>query len=151
MNFEKCRREFDHMDESEIFPNRHIFVSIVGQEIEEKVPLKLVILTPPAKIVHNCLPLGFHRQSFLRTHPWHHQQTEKQKNCQSKQDVDQVLYSAMDGRQCENKQHGDTAPEKARGMFLCYLKINIKKCVRCGSVLWDTCVLLKLELFSTQL
>ena len=75
----------------------------------------------------------------------------KTKNCQSEQDVDQVLYSKMGGWQCENKQHGDTVPEKARGMFLCPLQINIKKRARCGSVLWSACVLLKLELFSTQL
>ena len=31
------------MDESEIVPNRHVFIFIVGQEIEEKVPFK-----PPA-------------------------------------------------------------------------------------------------------
>ena len=43
MNFEKRRREVDRVDESEIVPNRQVFVSIVGQEIEEKVPLK-----PPA-------------------------------------------------------------------------------------------------------
>ena len=49
----------------------------------------------------------------------------KNKNCQSEQDVDQVLYFEMDGQQCENKQHGDTVPEKARDMFLCSLKINI--------------------------
>ena len=28
---------------------------------------------------------------------------------------------------CENKQHGDTVPEKARDMFLCSLQINKKK------------------------
>ena len=33
----------------------------------------------------------------------------------------------MDGRLCENKQHGDTVPEKARDMFLCSLQINITK------------------------
>ena len=29
-------------------------------------PFKPLILTPPAKIVDNCLPLGFHPQFFLR-------------------------------------------------------------------------------------
>ena len=33
----------------------------------------------------------------------------------------------MDGRQCENKQRGDTVLEKARDMFLCSLQINILK------------------------
>ena len=48
------------------------------------------------------------------------------KNCQSEKDVDQVLFYAMDGRQCENKQHGDTVPEKACDVFVCSLQINIK-------------------------
>ena len=43
MNFEKLRREVDSMDESEIVLNRYIFVSILGQELKEKVTLK-----PPA-------------------------------------------------------------------------------------------------------
>ena len=64
MNFEERRREADRVDESEIFPNRHVLVSMVGREIEEKVPLKPLTLTPPAKIVDNCLPLGFHWQFF---------------------------------------------------------------------------------------
>ena len=33
-----CRREVERVAESEIGPNRHIFVSIVGREIGEKVP-----------------------------------------------------------------------------------------------------------------
>ena len=37
------------MDESEIIPNWHIIVSIVGQEIDKKVPLKLLMLTSPEK------------------------------------------------------------------------------------------------------
>ena len=45
----------------------------------------------------------------------------KTKNCQSEQDVDQVLNSAMDGQQGENKQHGDTVPEKTGDMSLCFL------------------------------
>ena len=69
MDFEKRRRGVDHVDESEIVPNRHVLVFIVSQEIEEKVPLKPLIMTPPAKIVNNCLPLGFHRQFFLRMRP----------------------------------------------------------------------------------
>ena len=47
MNFEKRRRGVDHVDESEIVPNRHVLVFIVSREIEEKVPLKPLILTPP--------------------------------------------------------------------------------------------------------
>ena len=65
------------MDEYEIVPNRHAFVSFVRRETEEKVLLKLLILMPPAKIIiiiiiiiitiifDNCLPLGFHRQFFF--------------------------------------------------------------------------------------
>ena len=79
----------------------------------------------PAKIVNNCLPLGFHRQLFLPTRPWHHQQTEEQNKCQLEQDVNQVLYSTIDSRQCENKQHSDTMTEKARGVFLFSPQINI--------------------------
>ena len=42
-------------------------------------PFKTLILTPPAKIVNNFLPLWFRRPFFLRPRPWHHQQTEHQK------------------------------------------------------------------------
>ena len=46
MNFEKRRREVDRVDESKIFPNMHVFISIVGQEIEEKVPLEQPVTSP---------------------------------------------------------------------------------------------------------
>ena len=46
MNSKKRRREVDHVDESEIVPNRHYFVSIVGREIEGKVPLKPPSISP---------------------------------------------------------------------------------------------------------
>ena len=69
MNFEKRWWGVDHVDESEIVPNWHVLVFIVSREIEEKVPLKSLILAPPAKIVDNCLPLGFYRQVFLRMCP----------------------------------------------------------------------------------
>ena len=69
IDFKKRRRGVDHVNEFEIVPNRHVLVFIVSREIEEKVPLKLLILTPPAKIVDNCLPLGFHRQFFLCMRP----------------------------------------------------------------------------------
>ena len=36
-NFENLRQEVERVAESEIVPNRHVFVSIVGREIEEKV------------------------------------------------------------------------------------------------------------------
>ena len=55
---------------------------------------------------------------FLRTHPQHHQQTEQQQKRQSEQVVDQVLYSAMDGRQCQNKDHGDTVKKNAQHVFM---------------------------------
>ena len=32
-----CRQEVERVAEFEIFPNRHVFVSILGQEIKEKV------------------------------------------------------------------------------------------------------------------
>ena len=64
MDFEKRRREVNRMDESKIFPNRHVLVSMVGRETEENVPLEPLILTPPGKIVDNCLLLGFHRHFF---------------------------------------------------------------------------------------
>ena len=69
MNFKNAGGGVDHMDESEIVLNRHVLVFIVSREIEEKVPLKPLIMTPPAKIVDNCLPLGFHRNFFLRMRP----------------------------------------------------------------------------------
>ena len=54
---------------------------------------------------------------FLSTRPWHCLKTKKEK-FQSEQYVDQVLYSAMDGRQCQNKQHGGTVPKKAPRVFM---------------------------------
>ena len=42
-------------------------------------PFKPLILTPPAKISNNCLPLQFIWQGFLRTRPWHNHQTKQQK------------------------------------------------------------------------
>ena len=59
----------ERVDESEIVLNRHVFVSIVGREIKEKVSLKPLILRPPSKIVDICLPLGFHRQCFSEIIP----------------------------------------------------------------------------------
>ena len=40
------RREVECVDESEIFSNRHVFISIVGQEIEERVPFKPLATSP---------------------------------------------------------------------------------------------------------
>ena len=57
----------------------------------------------------------------------------------------------MAGCHCQNKQHGDTVPKNARNTFLCSLHINIKKGARRSSVLRATCVILKIELFLTQL
>ena len=138
------------MDESEIVPNHHLFVSIVGQETKEKVPFNPLIPTPPAKIVDNCLLLQFCRQFFCVHVPGIISET-KNKNCQSERDVDEVLYSTMSGQQSHNKQDGGTVPKKARDMFLGSLQINKKNCARCGSVLQARCVLLKLELFLTKL
>ena len=100
MNFENRQQEVERVDESEIVPNRYIFVSIVGQEIEEKVPLKLLILTPTKKLSTIafrwdfissfscvCVP-DIISNFFFKV---------------SEQDVDQVLYSAMAGRKCDNK------------------------------------------------
>ena len=85
------------MDESEISPNRHVIVSIVGREIEEKVPLKPLILTPPGKIVNNCLPLGLYWQFFLRTHPRHHQKNEQVKTASRNKMFIKFIFLSMDG------------------------------------------------------
>ena len=53
-----------------------------------------------------------------------------EKNCQSEQDVDQTLYSRMEGRQCENKQHGDTVPEKEHDIFYVLYRSILKKCTQ---------------------
>ena len=37
MNLKKFRKEVEHVAESKIVPNRQVFISIVGREIEEKV------------------------------------------------------------------------------------------------------------------
>ena len=42
MNFENFRQEVERVAESEIVPNRHIFLSIVGREIEENVEKYIV-------------------------------------------------------------------------------------------------------------
>ena len=42
--FKKSRREVDRVDKSEIVPDRHAFVSIVGREIKEKVPYVLSVV-----------------------------------------------------------------------------------------------------------
>ena len=80
-----------------------------------------------AKIVNNCQPLGFRRQLFLISRPWHHQKTKQQQNCQSEQDSDQVLSSSMDGWHCQNKQHGDTVPKKNARHVLTYSSDQYKK------------------------
>ena len=150
---------------SKIVLNRHVFVSIFIQEIEETktcrfrtildsathstsckkffeihfhcgesptlLPLKTLILTAPANIVYNCLPLQFCWQfSFAYT-----SLTSSQKNLQLEQDVNQVLFSDMGDRQFHNKHHGDTMPKQTRDMFLFSLCINTKGRTTKGSVL----------------
>ena len=66
------------------------------QIIAALLPLKLLILVLPAEITDNCLPLRFCWIFLLCTHPWHHQQTKQQKNCLSKQDVNQVIFDQLD-------------------------------------------------------
>ena len=43
-NFKENQWEVDCVDKSEIVPDRHVFVSIVGREIEEKVPHVLSVV-----------------------------------------------------------------------------------------------------------
>ena len=117
------QQEVERVDESEIFPTRQIFVSTVIQEIEENVLLNSLILTPPTKTVNNCIHLDFIAVFFAYTFLTS-SENWKTKNCQSEKEVNQVLYSEMDGWQCHNKQHGNTMPEKAGEMFLCSLQIN---------------------------
>ena len=64
MSFEKLLVGGGARGLNDILPNRNVIVSIVGREIEEKMPFKPLILTPPAKIVDNCLLLRFRRQFF---------------------------------------------------------------------------------------
>ena len=83
----------------------------------------------PIKVMKldNCLPLRFCGWFFFVHVPGIIRKLNNNKNCLSEQDADQVLYSAMDGQKCQNKEHGDTVPEKACNMLLCSLQINIKK------------------------
>ena len=99
------------MDECEIFPNWSVLISIVGRESEEKVTLKPLILTPLRKSPTIALHWDFIGSSFC-IRVLDIISKLKKKIGHLGQDVDQVLYSAMGGRQCENKQHGDTVPEK---------------------------------------
>ena len=45
----------------------------------------------------------------------------------AEQDINQVLYSAIDGGKFHNKDHGGAVPKKTRCMFSCTLQINIKR------------------------
>ena len=78
------------MDESEIVSNLHVFVSIVGREIEEKVPLKPLILTPPAKSVTIAFRWDFIGSFFVYA-SLTSSANRKTKNYQSEQDVDRPL------------------------------------------------------------
>ena len=111
------------MDESEIVPNWHVFFSIVGREIEEKVPFNPLILTPPAKIVDNCLPLQFHKKYFCIHVP---DIISKLKN-NKVASRNKMLIKFHIPRWTVNKVITNNVPEKARNMFLCSLQINIKK------------------------
>ena len=44
MNFENSLRKVERMAESKIFPDRSVFVSIVGREIKEKVEKYSIVL-----------------------------------------------------------------------------------------------------------
>ena len=113
-------------------------------------PYKTLILTPPAKIVNNSLPLKFCWQFFCIRVPDIISKLN-QKICQSEQDVDQVLYFSINSQQCQNKYHGFTAPKKLCKVFLCSLHIKSKKRARRGSVLEDTCGLTEQNEISTHL
>ena len=87
-------------------------------ELPTLLPFKPIILTPPENIVDNSLLLGCHRQFFCVRAP-DIIINMKNKNCQSEQDVDQFLYSSMDGQQYQNKLHADTMPkQKPQHVFM---------------------------------
>ena len=125
-------------------------INFCCRESPNSLPFKPLILTPLAKIADKWLLLQFCWQFVLRTRPWHHQQTE-QKDCQLEQDVDQILYLAMDGGQCQNKDHGDTAPKKRATCVYVLLRSIYKKRARRGSVLQTTCGLPEKNKISSKL
>ena len=88
MNSENLWQEMERVDEFVIVVDQNVFVTIFGWEIEEKWPLKVLILTPPAKIFNNCPLLGFHWQFFLHTRLWHRERTEKKTASQNKMSIE---------------------------------------------------------------
>ena len=113
-------------------------------------PFKPLILTPPAKIVDNCLLLRFLQQFFAYT-SLTSSENWKTKNFQSEQYVNQFLYSKIGGQKYQKKDHGDTVSKKPRDIFLCLLQINIKNCAMRGSLLQATCGLPEKNEISTQM
>ena len=88
---------------------------------------------------------------FLRTRTWHHQQTEKQKTA-SQNKISIKFYIPQWTVENVRKNNMVTPCQKRRATYFYVIYRSIfKKRARCGSVLRATYVLLKLELFSTQL
>ena len=90
--------------------------SFFSGRIINPLPFKTLILTPPSKTVDNFLPLRFCWIFFV--HVPGIISKPKNKNGQSEKDVDQVLYSEMNGQQYQNKHHGETVPKNSRHILM---------------------------------
>ena len=117
-------------------PARVISPSIFLAHLPAVIHLLFTSLSIPAlkklsTIVFRCNFIS----NFFRTRPLHHQKTGQQKNCQSEQELDQVFNSAMDGRQFQNKDHGDIVPKKRATCAYVLFRSILKKRSRRGSVL----------------
>ena len=86
---------------------------------------KPLILTPPAKIINNCLSLVFHGQFLYRIHSWYHWQSEKQ-NISTRNKILIKFYIwkwTVDNAKTNTMV---TACQKTCSVFLYSLDINIK-------------------------
>ena len=113
-------------------------------------PFKPLIMTLPAKIVNNCLPLRFCRlffasASLTTSANWATAKTASLNKMS-------IKFIFRNGQSTMSEQipwwHRS---KKTRDMFLCYIQINIKKRARRGSVLQATCGIPEKNETSTQL
>ena len=141
----------ERVAESEIVLNQHVFVSIVGQETEENVTFKPLILTPPAKIVENYLLLRFH-QKILGIHVPDiiRKMNNKKTASRNKMSIKFYIPQWTVDKVITNNTVIPCQNNRATYFYVIYRLIYKKRAMRV-SVLRDTCVLLKLELFLTQL
>ena len=110
----------ERVDESEIVPNVQVLVSIVGQEMEEKVPPKPLILTPPEKSLTTAFCWDLTGSFFCVRVPDIISKLKNKKTA-SRNKISIKFYIPQWTVDNTRKKNRDTVPEKARGVFLCYI------------------------------